>query len=190
MCLRIGAKNWTARPHKGILIRSCGASLEWGKADKNGVKKEREWPGNNWRKKSLSEENPLTLGREVRDLRKERWISGFQVPCFICDQAQFSHWAMSGSLWPHGLPNARPPCLSPAPGAYSNSCPSIGDAIQPSHSLSSPLLLPSIFPSIGVFSNESVLRIRWPKSYVIQTSKITSAFDEPCHTYKCSEYLV
>ena len=88
MCLRIGAKNWTARPHKGILIRSCGASLEWGKADKNGVKKEREWPGNNWRKKSLSEENPLTLGREVRDLRKERWISGFQVPCFICDQAQ------------------------------------------------------------------------------------------------------
>ena len=26
-----------------------------------------------------------------------------------------------------------------------------------------PLLLPSIFPSIRVFSNESVLRIRWPK---------------------------
>ena len=26
-----------------------------------------------------------------------------------------------------------------------------------------PLLLPSIFPSLGVFSNESVLRIRWPK---------------------------
>ena len=27
------------------------------------------------------------------------------------------------------------------------------------------LLLPSIFPSIRVFSNESVLRIRWPKSW-------------------------
>ena len=27
------------------------------------------------------------------------------------------------------------------------------------------LLLPSIFPSIKVFSNESVLRIRWPKYY-------------------------
>ena len=26
-----------------------------------------------------------------------------------------------------------------------------------------PLLLPSIFPSLGVFSSESVLRIRWPK---------------------------
>ena len=35
----------------------------------------------------------------------------------------------------------------------------IGDAIQPSH----PLLLPSIFPSIRLFSNESVLCIRWPK---------------------------
>ena len=36
----------------------------------------------------------------------------------------------------------------------------VSDAIQPSHPL---LLPPSIFPSIRVFSNESVLRIRWPK---------------------------
>ena len=39
----------------------------------------------------------------------------------------------------------------------------ISDAIQPSHPLSSPLYLPSIFPSIRVFPNESALRIRWPK---------------------------
>ena len=39
----------------------------------------------------------------------------------------------------------------------------VGDATQPSHTLSSPSPLPSIFPSIRVFSNESVLRIRWPK---------------------------
>ena len=39
----------------------------------------------------------------------------------------------------------------------------VGDAIQPSHPLLSPLLLPSIFSSIRVFSNESVLHIRWPK---------------------------
>ena len=38
-----------------------------------------------------------------------------------------------------------------------------GDAIQPSHSLSCLLFLPSIFPSNRVFSNESVLCIRWPK---------------------------
>ena len=38
----------------------------------------------------------------------------------------------------------------------------VGDAIQPSHPLST-LLLPSIFPSIRVFSNESALCNRWPK---------------------------
>jgi len=39
----------------------------------------------------------------------------------------------------------------------------VSDAIQPSHPLSSPLLLPSIIPSIRVFSNESALCIRWPE---------------------------
>ena len=39
----------------------------------------------------------------------------------------------------------------------------VGDGIQPSHPLSSPSPLPSIFPSIRVFSNESVLHFRWPK---------------------------
>ena len=39
----------------------------------------------------------------------------------------------------------------------------VSDAIQPSHPLSPRLLLPSIFLSIRVFSNESVLHIRWPK---------------------------
>ena len=39
----------------------------------------------------------------------------------------------------------------------------VGDAIQPSHPLLSSLLLPSICPSIRVFSNESAPCIRWPK---------------------------
>ena len=40
----------------------------------------------------------------------------------------------------------------------------VGDAIQPSYPLLSPSPPPSIlFPSIRVFSNESVLHIRWPK---------------------------
>ena len=39
----------------------------------------------------------------------------------------------------------------------------VSDIIQPSHPLSSPLLLPSFLPSIRVFSNESVLLIKWPK---------------------------
>ena len=39
----------------------------------------------------------------------------------------------------------------------------VGDATQPSHPLSSPSPPDSIFSSIRVFSNELVLRIRWPK---------------------------
>ena len=39
----------------------------------------------------------------------------------------------------------------------------VHDAIQPSYPLFPLLLLPSIFPSIRVFSNESTLRMRWPK---------------------------
>ena len=41
----------------------------------------------------------------------------------------------------------------------------VGEAIQPSHPLSSLLLPPSIFPSIRVFSSESGLRMRWPKDW-------------------------
>ena len=39
----------------------------------------------------------------------------------------------------------------------------VSDAIQPSHPLYPLLFPPSIFPSLKVVSNESVLRIRWPK---------------------------
>ena len=35
---------------------------------------------------------------------------------------QFSLSVVSDSLWPHGLQHARPPCPSPTPRAYSNSC--------------------------------------------------------------------
>ena len=67
------------------------------------------------------------------------------------------------SLWPNGLQHSRLLCTSPTPRAYSNSLPL--SRLMPSNHLilCLPLLLPSIFPSIRVFSNESVLQIRWPK---------------------------
>ena len=46
----------------------------------------------------------------------------------------------------------------------------VGDAIQPFHPLWSPLLLPLIFSSIRVFSNESALLIRWPKYWSFSLS--------------------
>ena len=76
----------------------------------------------------------------------------------------FSHSVMSDSLWPHGLQHTRLPCPSPTPGAYSNSRPSNHFILY------RPLLLPSIFPSIRVFSNELVLPIRWPKYWSFSIS--------------------
>ena len=74
----------------------------------------------------------------------------------------FSHSIMSDSLRPHGLQHARPSCPSPTPGVYSNSCPSSRWCHSIISSCRPLLLLPSIFPSIRVFSNESVFHIRWP----------------------------
>ena len=85
---------------------------------------------------------------------------------------QFSRSVMSDSLPPHQLQHARLPCPSTTPRACSNSRPS---TVMPSNHLilCQPLLLwPPIFPTIRVFSNESVLRIRWPKywSFIFSTS--------------------
>ena len=75
----------------------------------------------------------------------------------------------------HESQHARPPCPSPAPGVHSNST-SIESVLPSSHLiLCHPLLLlPSIFPSIRVFSNESALHIRWPKYWSFSFSIIPS----------------
>ena len=68
------------------------------------------------------------------------------------------------SLWPHELQHARLSCPSPSAQVCLNSCPL--SLVMPFNHLilcHPLLLLPSIFPRIRVFSNESVLCIRWPK---------------------------
>ena len=76
----------------------------------------------------------------------------------------FSHLVMSASLTPRGLQLGRLPCPSPTPGAYSNSCPFELVMLSNHLILCCHLLLPpSLFPSVRVFSNESVLHIRWSK---------------------------
>ena len=68
---------------------------------------------------------------------------------------------MPDSLRPHGLQHAKFPYSSPSPGVCLNS-----QLVMTSNHLilCLPLfLLSSVFPSIGVFSNNSVLCIRWSK---------------------------
>ena len=88
----------------------------------------------------------------------------FQCECSSVSSVQFSLSVVS-SLRPYGLQHTRPPCPSPTPRVYSNSCP---ESVMPSNHLifCHPLFLPpSVLPSIKVFSNESVFCIRWPKCW-------------------------
>ena len=88
---------------------------------------------------------------------------------------------MSNSLWPHEPQHTRPPCPSLTPRVYPNSCllsqwchPTISSSVHPL------LLPPSIFPSIRVFSNESVLHIRWPTYWSFSFSiSSSSEYSEP-----------
>ena len=76
---------------------------------------------------------------------------------------QFSLSVISDSLQPHGLQHARPPSITNSWGLLK---PMSIELVMPSSHLilcRSLLLLPSIFPSFRVFSNESALHIRWPK---------------------------
>ena len=78
------------------------------------------------------------------------------------NSVQFSHSVVSDSLQPHGLQHAY---LSITNSQSLHKLMSIELVMSSNHLiLCRPLLLPpSIFPSIRVFSNESVLCIRWPK---------------------------
>ena len=83
----------------------------------------------------------------------------------------FSLSVVSDSLWPHGLQQTRLPCPSLSPGVCSNSCPLIQWCYLTIFFLCCPLLLlPSIFPSIRVFSNELALDIRWSKHWSFRFS--------------------
>ena len=76
--------------------------------------------------------------------------------------SQFSCSVVSNSLQPHEPQHAGPPCPSPTPGAMSI------ESVMPSNHLilcRPLLLLPSIFPSIRVCSNESALCVGWPKHW-------------------------
>ena len=87
----------------------------------------------------------------------------YDVTNLICGSVQFSRWVVSDSLRPHELQHIRPPCPSPTPGVHSNSRPS-SQWCHPT--VSSSVKSPSPTFNLSqhqVFSNESVLLIRWPK---------------------------
>ena len=84
---------------------------------------------------------------------------------------------MFDSLRPHGLQHARLPLSSPISRSLLKFVPT--ELVMPSNHLilcCPLLLLPSVFPSIRVFSSESALHIRWPKYWRFRFS--VSPFNE------------
>ena len=80
----------------------------------------------------------------------------------LISSVRFSCLVMSDSLWTHGLQNARPPCPLPTPRVYPNPCP-LSQWCHPTISVVPISYCLQSFPALGVFSNDLILCIRWPK---------------------------
>ena len=111
---------------------------------------------------TIKDRNCMDL-TEAEDIKK-RWQENIRSVAQSCP-----------TLRPHEWQHARPPCPSPTPRVHSKRT-SIESVMPSSHRiLCRPLLLlPPIPPSIRVFSNESTLRMRWPKYWSFSFSIIPS----------------
>ena len=113
---------------------------------------------------------------EAESLRSYLHCVCFTLNSRRFSSVQFSRSVMSDSLRPHELQHARPPCPSPAPGVYSNSCPSswwchpaISSSVVPFSSCPQSLPASGSLPvsqlfawggqSIGVSASASVLAV-------------------------------
>ena len=106
---------------------------------------------------------PLRLVHTIPSIESKLSTHSFYTLDLILpySSVQFSHSVMSNSLRPHESQHARPPCPSPSLISHLILCRPL-------------LLLPSIPPSIRVFSTESNLRMRWPKYWSFSFSIIPS----------------
>ena len=118
---------------------------------------------------------PPTIRGDTRaGIPGDHWELCGYITSISISAVQFSHSVMSNSLWPHG----RQASLFIINFQSLLKLMSI-ESVMPSNHLilCCPLLLPpSIFPSIRVFSDESVLHIRWPKywSFSFRISPLAS----------------
>ena len=120
---------------KHIVYRNC-QSYTYSIAKAQRKKQATEWYIKKKKKQSTLVFSALELGWQA----------------FYAKSVQFSRPVVSNSLWPYGLQHARPPCLSPTPRIYSNSCslsqwyhPAISSSVVPFSSC------PQSFPASGSF---------------------------------------
>ena len=116
--------------------------------------------------------NPMDVANQVHlslELSRQEYLSGLPLPSSHIhtqfSSVQFSSIAQSCLTLCDPM-NRSTPCLSvhhQLPEFTQTHVHRVSDAIQPSHTLSSPSPPAPIPLSIRVFSNESALRMRWPK---------------------------
>ena len=116
LCVEIRGRRWR---HwnvdiRGAFSREMGSSMTQGYVDKDGGR----WRTENGSKICFGGRTVLTCWRIRYGTAQGKMIKMIQFISVL-----FSHSVMSDTLRPHGLQHARPPCPSPAPGVYSNSCP-------------------------------------------------------------------
>ena len=71
-----------------------------------------------WRQK-----NRKSRYKNYRAIKKQKYVCVFLTKNYSLSEFSSVQSVVSDSLWPHGLQQARLPCPSPTPGAYSDSCP-------------------------------------------------------------------
>ena len=130
---------------------------------------------------------------------------------------QFSHSVMSTSLRPHGLQHARPPCPSPTPGVYPNSCslsqwcyPTISSSVVPFSSHFQSFQASGSFPmsqffisggqSTGVSASASVLPkniqdwspLEWTGWISLQSKVLSRVFSNTTKAsiLRCSAFFI
>ena len=137
----------------------------------------------------------------------DRWVDREHV-VYMCNgifsSVQFSRSVVSDSLRPHESQHARPHCPSPAPGVYSNSCPSswwyhpaISSSVVPFSSCPQSLPASGSFPmsqvftsggqSTGVSASASVLPMNtqdrsplgWTVWISLQSERLSGVFPTP-----------
>ena len=112
-------------------------------------------------------------GRGSQETIVQPWGRVLVPPQFSSVQSSRS---VSNSLQPHGLHAAHQGSLSITNSQSLLKLTSIESVMPSNHLILCPplLLLPSIFPSTRVFSNESALRIRWPRYWSFSFSSSPS----------------
>ena len=121
-----------------------------------------------------TEVNWLKVIKPELKTKEENYTLYWGSKCHYVQSVQFSRSVMSSSLRPHESQHARPPCPSPSPGVHSDSCPSSQWCHPAISSSAIPFSsCPQSLPA-SVFSNESTLRMKWPKYWSFSLSIIPS----------------